>query len=90
VEINRIADKAYRDSFALAVEKARIYFKVLERAEKTKGFVLEQKRWEVERTFTWLNFFRRVVIDYEHTLCSARSFLFLANISMSLWRLKYD
>jgi hypothetical protein len=40
----------------------------------TKGFAVEAKRWVVERTFAWLNFFTRVVMDYEHT-SSATPFL---------------
>jgi transposase len=30
-----------------------------------RGFVPVTKRWVVERPFAWLNYFRRVVMDYE-------------------------
>jgi hypothetical protein len=46
------------------------------------GFKSESKRWIVERTFAWLNFYRRVATDYEHTTHSTISFLFMENISM--------
>ena len=87
-----IADKSYRGSFAQAVQKKGIIFEVPQRAEGQKGFVVEAKRWVVERTFAWLNrpatrFFRRTVIDYERTVENAQSFLTLANISMVISRI---
>ena len=85
-----MADKTYRGTFAQAVERAGITFEVPQRSDNTKGFVVEAKRWVVERTFAWFNFFRRVAIDYEHTPESARSFLFLANISICLWRINFN
>lgn len=62
-----IADKSYRGTFAEVVEKASIGFEIPDRPNNAKGFNLEAKRWVVERTFAWLNFFRRVAIDCEHT-----------------------
>jgi len=85
-----MADKTYRGTFAEAVELAGVTFEVPNRPDNTKGFVVEAKRWVVERTFAWFNFFRRVVIDYEHTPESTRAFLFLANISICLWRINFD
>lgn len=85
-----MADKTYRGTFAQAVELAGMSFEVPHRPDNTKGFIVEAKRWVVERTFAWLNYFRRVVIDYEHTPESARSFLFLANISICLWRINFN
>lgn len=79
-----IADKAYRGTFAKAAEAKQIEFEVPVRPKDQKGFVVEAKRWVVERTFAWLNFYRRVVIDYERTTKSSESFLYLANISMVL------
>jgi transposase len=85
-----MGDKAYRGTFAEAVEKLDLVFETPVRPEGTKGFVVEAKRWVVERTFAWLNFFRRVVMDYEHTTRSAASFLFLANLSMVIWRIDFS
>ena len=79
-----MGDKTYRGTFARAVENLGLKFEVPQRPEGTKGFVVEAKRWVVERTFAWLNFFRRVVIDYERTIQSSSMFLLLANISMNL------
>lgn len=84
-----MGDKAYRKTFGQAVEEIGIKFEVPNRQDGQKGFVVEAKRWIVERTFAWLNYFRRVVVDYEHTTDSARSFLVLANISMTIWRIDF-
>lgn len=85
-----MGDKTYRGTFAKAVEAIGLKFEVPQRLEKVKGFVIEAKRWIVERTFAWLNFFRRVVKDYERTTKSSQSFLLLANISMCLWRIDFS
>ena len=85
-----LADKSYRGSFAQAVEKAAVEFETPSHCEKVRGFVVEAKRWVVERTFAWLNFFRRTVMDYEHTTESTESFLYLANISICLWRIDFS
>jgi len=82
-----MVDKSYRGTFAKAVENAGLIFESPKRKDGTRGFVVEAKRWVVERTFAWLNFFRRVVMDYEHTPLSAQLFLHLANISMVIWRI---
>ncbi len=38
---------------------------VIKLAEAKKGFVLLPRRWVVERSFGWLNRFRRLATDYE-------------------------
>lgn len=84
-----MGDKSYRKTFGNAVEELGIDFEVPSREEGTKGFVVEAKRWIVERSFAWLNYFRRCVVDYEHTTRSAESFIILANISMVIWRIDF-
>jgi len=84
-----MVDKAYRGTFANAVKKLGLNFEVPNRPEHTKGFVIEAKRWVVERTFSWFNFFRRTVIDYEHTPESSAMFLFLANLTVCLWSIRF-
>lgn len=82
-----LADKTYRGTFAKAVEKLGLTFELPQRPEGVKGFVVEAKRWAVERSFAWLNFFRRTVIDYERTTESAESFVILANIAMVIHKI---
>ena len=79
-----LGDKAYRGEFADLVRSVQVEFESPERQDGQKGFVVEAKRWVVERTFAWLNFYRRVVKDYERTVESSESFLYLANIRMVL------
>ena len=83
-----IGDKAYRGTFADACAQLGIIFEVPQRPKTTKGFVVEAKRWVVERTIAWFNFFRRIQIDYEHTIESSVGFMYLANLSMVLAKLK--
>ncbi|MEZ4927506.1 MAG: IS5 family transposase [Saprospiraceae bacterium] len=83
-----IGDKAYRGSFADQIQGMGIEFQVPQRPKGIKGFVVEAKRWVVERTIAWLNFFRRVVVDYEHTPRNSAAFLYLANISMVLGKIE--
>jgi transposase len=85
-----MTDKSYRGQFAEKVRKKEIQFEVPQHTKKQKGFVVEAKRWVVERSFAWLNFFRRVNVDHEHTPEKARSFVLLANISMCLWRIDFS
>ena len=82
-----MGDNSYRGIFAEAVCQLKLDFEIPNRAEGQKGFVIEAKRWVVERTFAWLNYFRRTVMDHERTPRSAQSFLLLANISMVIWRI---
>ena len=51
------------------------------------GFVVQPKRWIVERTFAWLNRFRRLSKDYEQRTPIAESFIYLAMIHLMLRRL---
>lgn len=84
-----MADQSYRGTFAQAVEKLHLAFEVPCREDGTVGFVVEAKRWVVERTFAWLNFFRRIVVDYERNPENAQSFLFIANISIVISKINW-
>lgn len=79
-----VGDKAYRGTFAKTCEELNIDFEVPYRPKGKKGFAVEAKRWVVERTIAWFNYFRRITIDHEHTTESSVSFLYLANCSMVL------
>lgn len=81
-------DQAYNGVFAEAIRKNGIDFEKVSKAESASGFVPVTKRWVVERTFAWTNFFRRLVKDYEYTISSSVSWLFMANIQLMLQRIK--
>lgn len=60
------ADQGYTgDTAAQAARKEGIELQVIKLAEAKKGFVLLPRRWGGERSFGWLNRFRRLVRDYE-------------------------
>lgn len=80
-----LGDAPYNREFKLALEtEAGVKFEKSERKAGTIGFVVEVKRWVVERSFAWWNFFRRLVKDYERTVESSEMFVYLANIEMIL------
>jgi putative transposase len=51
------------------------------------GFVVQPRRWVVERTFAWLSKFRRLSKDYERCPCSSEGTIYLAAIFTLLKRL---
>jgi len=71
------------------VKKLKKTWKInLEVVEKTgKGFNLVKRRWVVERTFAWLNNFRRHSKDYEVLTCNSEAMLQISMISILLRRL---
>jgi putative transposase len=60
---------------------------VVLRPEQTQGFVLLNKRWVVERTFGWLNWYRRLSKDYEYLPASSEVMLYIAMIRLMVRRL---
>ena len=80
-------DQAYAGVFADEIEKYEIKFEKAAKPESSKGFVPVAKRWVVERTIAWSNFFRRIVKDYEYTVSSSTGWLYLANIQIMLQRI---
>lgn len=80
-------DGTYNGVFNKALGAWSIDFEKASRAESQKGFVPVAKRWVVERSISWTNFFRRLVKDYEYTLSSAINWLYLANIQIMLQRI---
>lgn len=60
---------------------------VVLRPKQTKGFVLLKKRWVVERTFGWWNWYRRLSKDYERKPASAEAMIYIAMIRLMARRL---
>lgn len=79
-------DQAYNGVFARKMKEFDIKFEKASRSESSKGFVPVAKRWVVERSIAWTNFFRRIVKDYEHTVSSSVAWIILANIQLMLQR----
>lgn len=80
-------DQSYNGVFAKALAEWSIDFEKASRPESAQGFVPVAKRWVVERTIAWTNYFRRIVKDYEYTLSSSVNWLYLANIQLMLQRI---
>lgn len=74
---------ALRDWIA---KQKRIHWdlQVVGRPPGAKGFVLIPKRWVVERTFSWLQRWRRLTRDYEHRTQSSEAMVRVASIGRML------
>jgi transposase len=72
------ADKAYRNDFTAAAQWCGYTVEVAQKPPTEKGFVPQSGRWQVERSFAWENFFRRLSKDYEKTVDSSVAFIQLA------------
>lgn len=53
---------------------------IIKRPDAAKGFEILPRRWVVERTFAWLNRNRRLAKDFERTIESATTWLFIASV----------
>ena len=81
------ADLAYRGEFSDVVENIYKWkMEIAQKPESKQGFVPQKGRWQVERTISWMNFFRRLSKDYEKTTASAIAFIQLAFCSIILAR----
>lgn len=66
----------------------RWVLEIVKRNDDLSGFVILPKRWIVERTFAWLNRYRRLSKDYETLTNSSENVIYLAMIQLMLRRLK--
>jgi putative transposase len=57
------------------------------RSDKAKGFAVLPKRWVVERTFGWFNYWRRLSKDYEVLPETSEAFIYIGMIRLMLRRL---
>ena len=83
------ADGGYGGAkLAAALDKiGRWTIEIVKRADIATGFVVLPRRWVVERTFAWLNRNRRLAKDFEASLDSALTWLFLASVKLLMRRL---
>jgi transposase len=85
-----VGDQAYNGIFAQKLADWGIRFEKASRPETARGFVPIAKRWVVERSIAWTNFYRRLVKDYEYTVSSSAAWLYLANIQILLQRIRHN
>ena len=59
----------------------------MEISKKIKDeWAILDKRWVVERTFAWINNFRRMAKDFEILTCAAENFIRISMIQIMLDR----
>jgi transposase len=80
------ADAGYRKTMEDFV-KNTLHKTIEISARITQEWTLLAKRWIVERTFSWLNHFRRLSKDYEISTSSAESYIIIAHSMILLKRL---
>jgi putative transposase len=85
------ADGAYAGPLVDGVKALRpqrpIRLEMTKRAEAIKGFVVIPKRWIVERTFGWLNRYRRLSKDDELLPATSEAVIQVAMIHLMIRRL---
>ena len=82
------ADRSYRGLFARwAAQMLGWQVVIVERPRGTRGFVLQPRRWVVERSFAWLGRSRRLSKDYEALTDTAEAWCYLASLQLLLRRL---
>ena len=81
------ADGAYQGDLAeLVAETLGAVLEIVEREPGTPGFQVVPRRWVVERTFGWFEWYRRLSRDYERLIASSESMVYLASIQIMLRR----
>lgn len=82
------ADMGYKNAFQEHVEvNYKWEVEIAQKPESQKGFIPQKNRWQVERSFGWLNFRRRLFRDVEKTVLSAEAMLQIAFISFIINKL---
>lgn len=78
------ADAAYRNTFEKEASACGLSVEISQRPPSEQGFIPQKNRWQVERSFAWLNFYRRLAKDYEKKAENSVVMIQLAFISMIL------
>lgn len=83
-----IADGGYRRQLARWVQQkfGWIVEVLLRQNESPSKFNVIPKRWIVERTFSWLENYRRIALDYEYSIESAQTMVQTSFIQIMLKR----
>ena len=81
-------DPAYRGTFVDTVEPALGWtVEVVSGPKPPAGFVVQPRRWVVERTFAWLGKYRRLSKDYEEQVETSEAWIWLAMAHILLRRI---
>jgi putative transposase len=82
-----IGDQGYKEQFITwFLTNKKWIVEIVRRNPAVKGFEVLPKRWIVERTFAWMNLYRRLSKDYEYHTTSSEAMIYLASIRLMLKR----
>jgi len=81
------ADAAYAAIQFWACWFARVIVRLVRKDPDRRGFAVLPMRWVVERTFGWLNRYRRLSKDYERTTQSGEALVYVSMIHLMVRRL---
>ncbi|MEU9047779.1 MULTISPECIES: IS5 family transposase, partial [unclassified Kitasatospora] len=81
------ADMGYKTAVVEHGATLGIDIEIVRRDPTTRGFVVQPRRWVVERTFGWLMNHRRLARDYETLPARSEAMIHLAMISLMTRRL---
>jgi putative transposase len=81
------ADAAYRGCFVTRAARLGIDVEIILRSDAQQGFEVQPRRWVVERTFGWLNHYRRLSKDYEYWLQTSDATIYAAMTHLMVRRL---
>ena len=83
------ADGGYRGQELADFAKTEMGWdwEVVLRSDTEKGFKVLPRRWVVERTFGWLNHYRRLSKNYEYRKEYSENLLYIVNLAIVLKRL---
>jgi putative transposase len=85
------ADGAYAGQLREGVkglrQRRKLRLEIVQRSDRRRGFVVQPKRWIVERTFGWLNRYRRLSKDYEYLPVTSETLIQIAMINLMVRRL---
>jgi putative transposase len=68
-------------------DKLGACLEIVKRSDDVSGFVVQPRRWVVERTFAWLGRYKRLVRDYELCPEHSESMIYVAMTHLLLRRL---
>jgi transposase len=63
---------------------------IVKRGDQATGFQVLPRRWVVERTSAWLNRNRRLAKDFEATVESSETWIYLASVQLLARRLSFE
>jgi putative transposase len=79
-------DKAYRGEFVQCADYYKWKVEITQKPPSEQGFIPQTGRWQVERSFGWFNFHRRLAKDFEKTIESSVCVMQIAFIDIILAR----